>query len=166
MLSSDVSSYKTNEKTSVKKIIESLKTPISFHRKMFLRYVVLPLARRAVAMREETKSLIVYGCDLSRQALWTLAHRMHSEGLIPEPILLFHLTIYEIDDFIKTRNPIIVSKAKHRKRLHQKMNNWKFDEIIRGYDFKPREVRKLFKNIKFKKIQLIADGKQFRGYNR
>ena len=141
MLSGDVSTYKTNDKTSAARIIDTLKTRLNFHRKFLLKYVVLPLARRGVEMREETKSLMIYGFDLLRQGLWKLAEKMHSEGLIPESELLFHMTIDEIDLYFKTRNPILISKAKQRKKLYYKIDGWKFDEIIKGYDFNPRNVR-------------------------
>ncbi|CAG2105186.1 unnamed protein product [Medioppia subpectinata] len=66
MLTGDASTYKTTEKVSVTKIVDSLKTPLSFQRKFLLKQIVLPLARRAVAMRESTKSAMIYGWDLSR----------------------------------------------------------------------------------------------------
>ena len=140
MLSGDTSTYKTIAKVSVTEIVDSLKTPLSLNRKLLLKHVILPLARRAVAMREATKSSIIYGWGLSRDVLWSLANRMHSEGLLPEPELLFHMTIDEIDHFIDSRNPIIVTKAKQRRRLQHKMDSWKFDEIVSGYDFQPKHV--------------------------
>ncbi len=140
MLIGDVSAYKASNKTSVSEIINSLKSPLSSHRKLLLKYVVLPLARRAVQMREETKSLLIYAFDILRQALWKLAQQMHTEGLIPEIDLIFYMTLDEIEFYLKTRNPVIVTKAKQRKKLYFKMNDWKFDEIVKGYDFKPRNV--------------------------
>jgi len=141
MLTGDMSSYKIHKKKSTSEIIDSLKTKLSFHRKFLLKYVVLPLARRAVAMREETKSLIIYAFDLARQSMCKLANQMYLEGLIPEPDFIFHMTIDEIDLYFKTRNPLLITKAKQRKKLYSIMEEWKFDEIVKGYDFQPRNVR-------------------------
>jgi hypothetical protein len=69
-------------------------------------------------MREETKSLIILSSDLSRKALWRLGDKMHFEGLIPEPDLIFHMTVDEIDLYLKTRNPILITKAQQRKKLY------------------------------------------------
>ena len=144
MLSGDASVYKVKETQSTAQIMDSLKTPLSYTRKLLLKYIFLPLAQRGVAGREATKSQTIYAFDVIRKGLWLLADRMHSEGLIPEPELMFLMSSEEIKDYIENRNPIIVWKAKQRKRLHTKMNNWKFDEIVSGYDFKPREVSSHF----------------------
>jgi len=140
MLTGDPSTYKLNKKRSTSEIIDSLKTEISFHRKLLLKYVILPLARRAVAMREETKSLVIYAFDLARQSMWKLANQMYLEGLIPQLDLIFHMTVDEIDLYFKTRNPLLITKAKQRKKLYSVMEEWKFDEIVKGYDFQPRNV--------------------------
>lgn len=140
MLSGDPSQYLAVEKKSVDQIIDSLQTPLSIQRKVVLRYFFLPLARRAVQMREWSKSCIIYGFDFVRRAMNNLAEKMRSEGLIPDKELIFHMTPEEIEEVLITRNPILLWKAKQRQRLRQKMDSWKFDEIISGYDFKPREV--------------------------
>ena len=140
MLSGDASAYKEKPKRSIGEVVASLRTPLSWYRKQLLKHIFIPLARRGVAMRESAKSLTVFAYDIIRQGLWRLAHTMQSEGRIPEPDLLFQMTPNEIIDLIENRNPLIVWKARQRKRLYSKMNNWKFDEIICGYDFKPREV--------------------------
>jgi hypothetical protein len=69
-----------------------------------------------------------------------MADRMHSEGLIPEKELLFHMTFDEISRLIDTRHPIFVTKAKQRRRMHLRVDKWKFDEILKGYDFQPKHV--------------------------
>jgi pyruvate,water dikinase len=147
MLTGNALAYKVNNKISTSEIIDTLKTPLKLHRKWLLKYIVLPMARRAVAMREETKSVIILAFDLSRKALWRLADKMHFEGLIPEPDLIFHMTVDEIDLYLKTRNPILITKAKQRKKLYFIMDKWKFDEIVKGYDFMPRDVSYFRKNI-------------------
>ena len=100
----------------------------------------MPVARRAVGMRESTKSTIVYSIDIVRQGLWKLARKMHEEGRIPQEDLLFYLPVWEIDELFKNRNPLFIWKAKHRKKLFEKIDKWKFDEVVKGYNFKPKEV--------------------------
>ena len=140
MLSGDALQYKTNDKKSMDEIISSLQTPLSIHRKILLRHVFLPLARRAVQMREWSKSCCVYSFDFIRRAMNELSEKMRSEGIIPDNELIFHMTPEEIEEVIDIRNPIILWKAKQRQRLRQKMDSWKFNEIVSGFDFKPREV--------------------------
>jgi hypothetical protein len=118
MLTGNASVYKVNNKIWASEIIDTLKTPLKSHRKWLLKYIILPMARRTVAMREETKSLIILSCDLSRKALWRLGDKMHFEGLIPEPDLIFHMTVDEIDLYLKTRNQILITKAQQRKKLY------------------------------------------------
>jgi hypothetical protein len=43
---------------------------------------------------------------------------MHFEGLIPEPDLIFHMTVDEIDLYLITRNQILITKAQQRKKLY------------------------------------------------
>jgi hypothetical protein len=118
MLTGNASVYKVNNKIWASEIIDTLKTPLKLHPKWLLKYIILPMARRTVAMREETKSLIILSCDLSRKALWRLGDKMHFEGLIPEPDLIFHMTVDEIDLYLKTRNQILITKAQQRKKLY------------------------------------------------
>jgi prophage antirepressor-like protein len=128
------------EKKTIDGLMATMKTQLSFTRKTFMRNFLLPLARRAVGMREQTKSIVVYSTDLTRQALRKLAKRMHEEGRIPEEDLLYHLTLYEIEQLFTYRNPLFIAKAKQRKRAIEKMDKWVFDEVVKGYEFKPRNV--------------------------
>lgn len=140
MLGGDPSLYVAHKKKSVNELMKELKTPLSFPRKLLIKYIVLPLARYAVGMRENTKSCLIYSVDVSRQSLLKLAERMHQEGRLPEVDLLFHLNVDEIEELLGNRNPTLVMKAKQRKKLYNKMDKWHFDEICKGYNFKPREV--------------------------
>ena len=159
MLSGDLKRYEDIEKQTIDELMNTLKTKLNFTRKMLIRYVFLPLARKGVGMREQTKSLIVFSTggstcslnrkynlyfsqsiDLARQALRKLAKRMHEEGRIPEEDLLFYLTLNEIDELFTNRNPLFIAKSKQRKRAIEKMDKWVFDEVNKGYKFKPRNV--------------------------
>lgn len=138
---SDENTVEINKKT-ISELMSTLQTKgLSLTRKRLIQYFFLPMARKAVGKRENTKSLIIYSIDMIRQAINRLAKKMHEEGRIPEEDLLFHLTLYEIDQLFTERNPLFIMKAKQRKRVLEKMDKWVFDEINKGYQIKPRNVR-------------------------
>ena len=140
IISGNAFCHKKSQKSSISEIMSSVKTKIDWKKRFLLKYLSLPFARRAVVNREKTKSLLIFAYDVIRMCFWRLAHRMHSEGLIPEADLLFHMTPDEIKDTIQNRNPSIVQKAKQRQRQHKRIDEWRFDPISTGYDFKPIEV--------------------------
>src|SRR5699024_5614018 len=56
--------------------------------------------------------------------------------------LFFFLKMDEIQRLLKgERNPLLVMKAKQRKRLYPTMNALKFDEFVKGFRMAPRVSR-------------------------
>lgn len=64
----------------------------------------------AVANREQSKSHIICAVDKLRQAYRVLAKKMVIEGFIPKEDLIYHMTQYEIQQLIRNRNPILITK--------------------------------------------------------
>ena len=73
------------------------------------------------------------------KAMWEIAEHAVRVGYIPEADLLFFMKTHEIQRLLSgERNPLLVMKAKQRKRLYPQMNAFKFDEFIRGFRMAPR----------------------------
>lgn len=123
----------------IDEIMNDLKTPLSWFQKLMIKKWFLPWVRDAVGCREHTKSLMIKFFDDLRNAYWYIAEEMVSEGLLPEKELLFFLKLNEIQDLLNgSRDPLLVMKAKQRKRLYPKMNKLKFDEFVKGFRMQPR----------------------------
>ncbi|GFY45138.1 phosphoenolpyruvate synthase [Trichonephila inaurata madagascariensis] len=58
---------------------------------------------------------------------------MVSEGRLPDPDLIFFLTLDEIKDLLETRSPSIISRANYRKKLYPVLDKYKFPEIMKGF---------------------------------
>ncbi|XP_077535389.1 rifampicin phosphotransferase-like [Haemaphysalis longicornis] len=116
---------------SVEEAIDGLEIKFnSFNRKLLAW--LLKRCRRGVALRELTKNLVVKAVDAIRSACWLLADQMQREGRLPEPELLFFLTLPEIDLLIRTRSPRLVAKALRRQRLHPVLRKRVFPELVKG----------------------------------
>jgi pyruvate,water dikinase len=139
MVSGDPSAFRQKPETSVQEIIDSLKTQLSPFAKFLLKNLFLPWSRTSVGNREQSKSFIINLTDIYRQAFWRLARKMaYEEGRIPEPDLLFYLKFEEIQRLVTERDPLLVSKAKQRKRAFSVMDRFKFNEITKGPKIEPR----------------------------
>ena len=57
---------------------------------------------------------------------------MVNEGFLPQKELIFHLTIKEIQNVIKTRNSRIIQNAIRRKKVYDKPEDLKFPEVVFG----------------------------------
>ncbi|XP_075746999.1 rifampicin phosphotransferase isoform X2 [Rhipicephalus microplus] len=88
--------------------------------------------RRAVALRELSKNLVVKVVDELRSACWLLGEQMQREGRLPDPSVLFFLDLLEIDLLLRTRSPKLVAKALRRQRLHPVMKKRMFPELVKG----------------------------------
>jgi len=91
-------------------------------------------------LREQGKYLCIWTLNIYRRAFWRLSEMMVREGRLPEKDLLFYLTIDELEKLVKERDPILVSRAKYRKRLHNIKDKLLFSEIVTGPIMKPRNV--------------------------
>jgi hypothetical protein len=142
MLLGDESTLEPKKFKSVEEVMKELKTPLSFLRKLLISKFLLPWSRDGVGYREHSKDFMIWMINKSRQGFWYLARRMVEEGLIPEEDLLFHLTVEEIERLCnRERDALILLRARLRKRILPKMDKYKFEEIIKGPEMKPRNVR-------------------------
>ena len=116
-----------------------IKTPLSGFKRALIKHLLLPWCRDAVGFRENTKSLMVKFSDNVRKAKWQIANEMVQVGYLPEADLMFFLKISEIQRLLSgERNPLLVMKAKQRKRLYPQMNAFKFEEFVKGFRMAPR----------------------------
>ena len=143
MLSGNETQLEEKTVKSVDQVISELKTPLSFTRKLLLKKLFLPWSRMAVGYREHSKYFMIWCCDKQRQGFKYLAQNMVREGLIPTADTFFYLTPVEVHDLCNgRRDPILLMKARLRKRLYPKMDKYKFEEFVKGPDMKPRNVSK------------------------
>lgn len=124
---------------SMHEIMAEVQTPLSWFVKLLIEKWVLPWCRDAVGQRENTKSIFVKIQDHQRNALWHIAEDMAQRGILPEKDLIFYLRIDETQRLLAgERNPLLVMKARQRKRLYPEMNKLKFDEFIKGFRMRPK----------------------------
>ena len=69
-----------------------------------------------------------------------MAKLMVSEGRLPEPDLLFHMTLPEVDALLNERDPTIIGRARLRRKVHSIQEKFKFDETSIGPNMRPRNV--------------------------
>ncbi|CAG2106037.1 unnamed protein product, partial [Medioppia subpectinata] len=115
---------------SVDQVMEELKTPLSFIKKLLIRKVLLPWSRRGVGYRELSKF---------RECFRLLSKQMVREGLIPSADSFFYLTVNEVEALCSgDRDPLILTRVRQRRRLYPQMDKYKFEEFIKGPEMKPR----------------------------
>ncbi|KAL6266847.1 hypothetical protein P5V15_003676 [Pogonomyrmex californicus] len=120
-----------NKTLSVKETIESMKTPMSSFTKFVLRKII-PFCRKAVTLRETTKSTIVAALHKLRLAYIRLGALMVAENYIPDERLIFFLTHQEIGQLLNEHNPLLVRKALRRRKIYQQVTKHKYPEFCTG----------------------------------
>ena len=141
MLMGDESALKPKKHKSVEQVMQELKTPLSYFKRLLISKFLLPWTRDGVGYREHSKYFMVWMSNKARQAFWYLARQMVAEGLIPEADIFFYLTCDEIRKLCyEERDALILLKARLRKRIYPKMDKYKFDEFIKGPQMIPRNV--------------------------
>ena len=141
MLMGDESALEPKKPKSVEQVMQELKTPLSYFKRLLISKFLLPWTRDAVGYREHSKYFMVWMNNKLRQAFWYLARKMVEEGLIPEADMFFYLTAEEIQKLCSgERDALILLKARLRKRIYPKMDKYKFDEFIKGPEMRPRNV--------------------------
>ncbi|KAG8194954.1 hypothetical protein JTE90_021415 [Oedothorax gibbosus] len=112
-------------------LISKMTIPLNFKQRLALRFLI-PLSRKGVQHRENSKSLLIRALDAWRIGYTRLAHMMVEEGRIPEPDLLFFMRIEEIKELLVNRSPRIIARANHRRRRHPILDKYIFEEISKG----------------------------------
>ncbi|XP_054724469.1 putative phosphoenolpyruvate synthase [Uloborus diversus] len=108
-----------------------LSTQLGILTKLKLRFF-LHMGWKGVQQRENTKSLLVKGTDAWRQGYNHLAKLMVAEGRIPDERIMYFMTLEDVRELLKTRSPRVLAKARHRQRLHPKMDKYMFPETFKG----------------------------------
>ena len=123
---------KDKSNKTIDDILDSLKTPISWTKKMFLKRFLIENAKMGVRSRELGKSVCVKFSNIFKEAYWRLAKFMVQESRLPDPKLLFFLTHAEIGELIEQRSANLVRLAKRRMKVYPKMNEITFQKINIG----------------------------------
>ncbi|XP_018495486.1 uncharacterized protein LOC100901837 [Galendromus occidentalis] len=106
------------------------KRPNIMQRKI-LDYLI-PRAQYAVYAREAAKSGVVKCIHGLRLAMRQVALRLHSEGRLPDPELIFFLSCDEIYRLIKNRDPSLLPRARRRQKMHLKLDRERFPVLLYG----------------------------------
>ena len=70
----------------------------------------MPLAQRAIALREQTKSIGVMCSYKMREGFRVLGRRMVETGVLPDSQLVFYMSFHELRQLLRTRSPVIIQK--------------------------------------------------------
>lgn len=119
--------------------IDMLKSPSKWSTKFMLSKIV-PLSKKAVQIREKSKSALISFVHELRKAYRHLAALLYTEGLLPDTELIFYLHREEIAELIRepTKNEIpinksaIINKAMRRMKLFPTWASYRFNEMNHG----------------------------------
>ena len=120
------------ESMTVDEIVKSLKTPISYVKRMLLRKFLIQKARDGVRQREVGKTTLIKTADTFKQAYWKLAVMMVKEGRLPDERLLFFLAHNEIGRLLETKTIRLIRLAKRRFKLWPQMDRIKYPKLNYG----------------------------------
>ncbi|CAG2178191.1 unnamed protein product, partial [Oppiella nova] len=130
--------YKTWKEDPIP-LVSELKTPLSYWRRLLIQKLLLPWCRRGVGYRELSKHFLIWMNNKYRQGFRLLSKQMVKEGLLPTADSFFYLTTNEVEALCNgDRDPLILARVRHRKRLYPKMDKYKFEEFIKGPEMIPR----------------------------
>ncbi|CAG9829044.1 unnamed protein product [Diabrotica balteata] len=122
---------KEKDRMDIDKIIKNLKSPKSSITRLIVKFLLKKI-RVAVGIREQTKSVLVLAVDKLRRAYRNLSDQMVLNGILPHKDLIYHLTHEEVKLLIKSRNPLLISKAMMRQKLYSKWKAMRFAEVMFG----------------------------------
>ena len=131
VIKNKVETPKTRGKT-VDEIVDGLKTPLSWMKKMILKHFLIEKAMSGVRSRELGKSVAIKFCNIYKEAYWRLAELMVRENRLPDQKLLFFLTHAEIGELILRRPTGLVKLAKRRMKVFPEMMETRFPKINIG----------------------------------
>jgi phosphohistidine swiveling domain-containing protein len=102
--------------------IEFLTTPLTFGKKMALKYLV-PLARAAVGKREYGKSIAIQMQNEFKRAYCHLADLLVQQSLLPEADLIYFLSHDELAHLLKPgpASRALVAHASKRREVHDRL---------------------------------------------
>ncbi|CAG2179331.1 unnamed protein product, partial [Oppiella nova] len=69
---------------TIDETISSLKTPLTFSKKLLLKYLLIPWCQSGISLREQSKHYMTKNVNHYRRGFWRLAKLMVSEGRLPE----------------------------------------------------------------------------------
>jgi rifampicin phosphotransferase len=98
---------------------------------------LVPRVKDAVVLRERSKSHAVRVTRALRPAYLALAERLVSAGKLPDVDAIFFFTHGELARLIEGRDPALVRRALHRRRLHPQKAALDFPRVSIG---KPRPI--------------------------
>lgn len=126
---------------TIDEVIESLGVEIAYKERMLIKYLLAPRCQKTLAMREQTKNMLVLYTDVLREASRMMAKEMQRQLRIPDKDLFYYLTLDELKPLIRAHQPAIVCQAAKRRQMFKRTFNelWKFDEIIR--DMTPNHLK-------------------------
>ncbi|XP_072378304.1 rifampicin phosphotransferase-like [Diabrotica undecimpunctata] len=122
---------KEKDRMGIDEIIKNLKSPKSSITRLIVKFLMKKI-RVAVGIREQTKSVLVLAVDKLRRAYRNLSSQMVLNGILPHKDLIYHLTHEEVKLLIKSRNPLLISKAMLRQKLYSKWKAMRFAEVMFG----------------------------------
>lgn len=129
---------KIHTEESANHLLEDImRSRFSFMERLKMNHFILPKCHSFVDIRERTKDLAIYQMDCLRSAASILAKEMQNQGRLPDADLIFYMTYDEVKMLSERAEPSIVMHAQRRRRFIQKIELWKYDEIMRGHDFMP-----------------------------
>ncbi|XP_022084090.1 uncharacterized protein LOC110975696 [Acanthaster planci] len=117
---------------SAEEAVSRLEVPLSKIVRLLMINLLVPWARKSVAKREFSKSLIVRLNHHKKEAYWRLARLMVKEGRLPDEDLLFFFTPTEMGRLLNNRSPALVSRALRRRRILPEQNQFRFPLIFNG----------------------------------
>ncbi|KAJ2947707.1 hypothetical protein O0L34_g9477 [Tuta absoluta] len=117
---------------SDEEIIAALKTPQKPNTRKVLRWV-LPLCRRTVRHRENTKAQLILAVHKLRLALLQVGKLLVNTWHLPDADLVFHFRLHELKQYLKTRDPVLLKKASQRRQHYPSWCKLKFAETNIGY---------------------------------
>eukprot|EP00094_Tigriopus_californicus_P011985 TCALIF_11579-PA protein Name:"Similar to pps Putative phosphoenolpyruvate synthase (Bacillus subtilis (strain 168))" AED:0.06 eAED:0.06 QI:16/0.95/0.88/1/0.54/0.68/25/119/1347 len=118
-------------KKSLDQKLDDLSQKLSPKARRVLKFIV-PYANGSQASREKCKAVLIRHVHETRKASRQLARILRQKGFLPNESLIFHLTLYEIQDLVATRSPGLIQKAIRREKLFPLWNENQFPEINEG----------------------------------
>lgn len=135
---------KQKQNLSIEEVLGQLKAQLTGFNKFLVKYCLLPWVRNAVGHRENTKSALIKFQEGVRMAFRQISNEMVQAGILPDAELFYYLKLSEIAKLITgERNPVLIMKAKQRRRIYPTLNALKFNEFVKGFKMAPRVSKHL-----------------------